>query len=144
MPLPASAKTSGTVSAGEVVGAMAEMDCERVSSGERMLWRRPESEGAASSGVSDLERHVRLLRGWVAGIGVRLEVGYRRVGKMRIVEGLHGRYTGFVAESLRFAVAVLANRRSFGFGWRERQPSLRMTVLLLVRNARMAVLQGSI
>ena len=36
---------------GEVVGAMAETDCERVSSGERMLWRRPESRGAASSGV---------------------------------------------------------------------------------------------
>jgi hypothetical protein len=39
------------VSAGEVVGAMAEMDCERVSSGERTLWRRPEPEGEASSGV---------------------------------------------------------------------------------------------
>jgi hypothetical protein len=39
------------VSAGEVVGAMAEMDCERVSSGERTLWRRPEPEGGASSGV---------------------------------------------------------------------------------------------
>jgi len=40
------------VSAGEVVGAMAEMDCDRVSSGERTPWRRPEVEGATSSGVT--------------------------------------------------------------------------------------------
>ena len=50
-PLPARANTSGTVSAGEVVGAIAEMDCERVSAAERTLWRRPESRGEASSGV---------------------------------------------------------------------------------------------
>jgi hypothetical protein len=43
-----------------VVGAMVEMDCERVSSGVRMLWRRPESGGQGFNGGEDLERLVRL------------------------------------------------------------------------------------
>jgi hypothetical protein len=39
VPFPAEANTSGTVIAGEHVGAMVEIDCARVSSGPN-VWRR--------------------------------------------------------------------------------------------------------
>src|ERR1700722_3213436 len=52
VPLPARAKTSGTVMVGEVVGAMVEMDWARVSMGERMFGRRPVGlEAGASDAV---------------------------------------------------------------------------------------------
>ena len=41
VPLPASAKTSGIVAAGVVVGAIVETDCASVSMGERIPWRKP-------------------------------------------------------------------------------------------------------
>jgi len=41
VPFPAVAKTSGTVIAGEQVGAMVETDCARVSSGPSTCRRNP-------------------------------------------------------------------------------------------------------
>ena len=52
VPWPASAKTSGMVAGGVVLGAMVEMDCASVSMGERALWRRPKVSAEASLGPS--------------------------------------------------------------------------------------------
>src|ERR1700744_765108 len=52
VPSPASAKTSGTVSVGDVLGAMVETDCASVSSGERVPARRPNEGETAVFGPS--------------------------------------------------------------------------------------------
>src|SRR5580700_653777 len=53
VPLPASAQTNGIVAAGVVVGAIVEIDCARVSSGESASRRKPYS---ATGGFSDSVR----------------------------------------------------------------------------------------
>src|ERR1700728_1684498 len=55
VPLPASAQTSGIVAAGVVVGAIVETDCARVSMGDRIPCRKPNSVvGEFSGGVGSI------------------------------------------------------------------------------------------
>src|ERR1700722_15123383 len=55
VPLPASAQTSGIVAAGVVVGAIVETDCARVSRGDRIPCRKPNSVvGEFSGGVGSI------------------------------------------------------------------------------------------
>src|SRR5271155_5782318 len=64
VPLPASAKTSGIVIAGVVVGAMVETDCASTSSGERTPCRSPyaSSRGRCGKTVSEANCRLRLFR----------------------------------------------------------------------------------